>query len=383
LNALLSFDPDIIMGMVKIMGIKKISRSSAGIATAFLILFSVFVLSGCADKNRIVAEEEKNNIETEIKEEQDILPDASVNSETENQEAAEPETEALVVKSPENTEPEAESTEPEKEQLKTADAEKQLKELFLSQSGIDEEDILTFVADDYDRNGSYEAFTLVGAVSEYDDAKEGEIWFVDENQCLMVIPQKVYWSADGKLDFERRAYAFFNEYYATGALSHVWTVKEGKPVEDEISCKGEVSQKVENNDFQITDSTYDMMRDSDGNMLGHTWKPYYFYYDEEGDCIHEYAGTEITANEAAELAGKDLVGEAVPQGAVPDSIIKRENGIIHINYHTEDEFGATFNHVSWNIKEKRYINEYDNSYIADPIAQDGIYLKSLLSSYQY
>ena len=113
-------------------------------------------------------------------------------------------------------------------------------------------------------------------------------------------------------------------------------------------------------EFRIVDSNYDMFYDpSIDATMGHTWKSYYFYYDDEADEVKEYGGIEISKEQATDLVGRDLVAECLTDADTLDSIIYRGNGIVHVNYSSLDDYGCTYHyHVNWDMENEVFLDDY-------------------------
>jgi hypothetical protein len=243
--------------------------------------------------------------------------------------------------------------------------EKDLRELLMKESGIKENDIKLFYQDDFDDDGGYEAFAIIGTQQEYDsnDAEviEGSIWFINSYKC-----EKLK-DSDGMgflakyrcLNFGRRKYILFDEIYATGTPTYVFEVDDGMVKEAPFSFRGEVSDADTEGNFRILASDYDAEFDPELNQkLGHTWKSYYFYYDSDTDCVREYGASEISGEKAQEYSGHDLVDECLSSEDLVNNILYRKNGLIHINYCREDANGGiSYYHRTWDINKSAFVDD--------------------------
>ena len=241
-----------------------------------------------------------------------------------------------------------------------------LKDILLKEADASEEDIQFWDMEDFDSDGEYEAFALIGDEPDYDfyegGMTDGDIWFVNHygatrftNHIGMGLALE-----DNILDFGTKKYIAFYDIYATGSLCYVYEVN-GKEV-SEASFSGYGTVKYQDNayEFRIVDSNYDMFYDpSIDATMGHTWKSYYFYYDDEADEVKEYGGIEISKEQATDLVGRDLVAECLTDADTLDSIIYRGNGIVHVNYSSLDDYGCTYHyHVNWDMENEVFLDDY-------------------------
>lgn len=242
--------------------------------------------------------------------------------------------------------------------------EDSLKAAFIDMTGTDESEIRMIKADDFDGNGTVEAFIFAGSIDEEMGIYEGLMWYTDGENCeeLAEAETDAWWNIDGFIDFGSRKYMYADVYYATGALSKVWSVYDGKVRECEISNLGSVAVSEKgDNELTISDSSYDAIYDSEmGNLMGHTWKIYYFYYDQNDDCIKEYGGSSIIKKDINSYCGFDLVSEIESRGYTVSTAYYRENGILNVNYiYNESDQTINFENVNYDCKKKCYVNAWD------------------------
>ncbi len=252
------------------------------------------------------------------------------------------------------------------------------KAFLAAEAGTTEDKIQLFDIDDYDGDGEYEAFALIGNKSEYDlygdELVEGSVWFVNRDGAKLLCEQKAmgFEGNSKKLEFGKRKYAVFSDVATTMTLSYAYEVKGKEVLEVPFSKCGTIVRNSNSNFFRIVDSSYDTIFDPEINdTLGHTWKSYYFYYDRSLDSVKEFGGVEITKEEAEDLAGRDLVTECLDPKDNLEKIIYRQNGIIHINYSTPEKDGCiSYYHRTWDNEGMCFIN--DNAEKSDE-AQAGVY----------
>lgn len=215
-----------------------------------------------------------------------------------------------------------------------------LKQILSEQVG--DEKIYAFAAYDYDGNGSYEAFGVTG--EPYFDST---LWYVADGQAYQVEQNEFAVSDDDEsshiLDLE--TCAFYTVECSSGGNSSgsaVYGVRGGMWYEDSISGCGSWISKTDSGDITIIDDDSDAFYDEYGNAAGsHTYKTYYLYYD---NGFKEYIGSDISSEELLKYGGADKIIDGIlSSGATVRNILFRQNGIVNINYYTEDEDGWTHN----------------------------------------
>ena len=219
-----------------------------------------------------------------------------------------------------------------------------------------------FYQADFDGDGRAEAFAVTGTIQEYDDKLvKGTIWFVSPQKCERLK------DSDGMgflpeyrcLNLGKKRFILFDEVYATGTSTYVFEVDKGMVKEPPFSFCGEVSNTDTEEDFRIIASSYDAEFDPELNqILGHTWKSYYFHYDPETDQVLEYGASEISREKAQEYSGHDLVEECLASGDNIVNIYYRDNGLIHINYSRKDTNGRiSYLHRTWDINKAAFVDD--------------------------
>lgn len=239
--------------------------------------------------------------------------------------------------------------------------EEYLKEKVLFASGCTENEILRFEYDDFDRDGSYEAFVFLGEriETEQEEYYKGQFWFVSGKQCVELEDENVYRYIDGITEGNGPTYIYFvSNEYSTHNLSKVWTVKEGEAVESAISGIGEVKCD-RRNELEIWIDAYDMVSDGkEGERYGHTCKPYFYRYSWADDEFVRYESREISKEWLKHLCGFDLGTEIEAEGYEILSILEQKNGIVVVNYampSSEDGFsGITYDNVFWDCAAGDY-----------------------------
>lgn len=264
--------------------------------------------------------------------------------------------------------PESESDQNSDTEVKSSEESSALfKETLMKEAGVTAEEIRFYHESDFDNDGNFEAFALIGSEPDYDFDEnglvEGKIWFANNDEAYAFDRGMGmgFENRDVLLDFETKQYVVFHDVYATGAQSFAFEVNGKEVTEPEFSGCGTIYKDNDGDDyFRIIDSNYDMMYDPQiGSTIGHTWKSYYFYFDRAEGTVKEYAGGEITQDKAKELAGKDLVAECLTSKDQLENILYRKNGLIHVNYNTPEEDGTiSYYHRTWNLEKGVYIDDY-------------------------
>ncbi|MBO4903366.1 MAG: hypothetical protein J5518_11290 [Lachnospiraceae bacterium] len=276
----------------------------------------------------------------------------------------EPETDETADDPSEDTEASAEAEPVEK--MDPQEAEAALKEVLVAKAGIGEDEIRIFHVDDFDEDGIYEAFSLVGSEPEYDFTDyglvTGDLWYIQGDNCEKLTEGQGMGlvATDRIMDFGSRKYILFEEAYATAIITFAYYVDNGKAIETPFSGLGKINREEGSNDFTVTFDRYDAHYDPElGDMIGHTWKDYYFYYDPAAEKVYEYAGAEITKDMAKELAGTDIVAQCLGPDDRLQNILYRGNGVIHINYSLTDENGGIdYKHRTWKIDQGAFFGDF-------------------------
>ena len=233
----------------------------------------------------------------------------------------------------------------------TAEAEELMNKL---RETVGEENVFAFETNDFDGDGKAEAFCATGSRSDYQhleleggDSMGVTLWFVTENGAERITEDEyVVYDGPHLLDLGDVKFYTIELSYGEVSYSHIYGVKDGEWYEDEFSGKvSSIKQTGGNSFIGIDEGSYDAFYDENGNEAGgHTFKPYYFYYD---GGFKEYGGIEITREEFLQLDGADAILYSLDgSGAEIRNIIYRGGaGVIIINTSTPDpKDGWTENH---------------------------------------
>lgn len=231
--------------------------------------------------------------------------------------------------------------------------------------------ILDFAYDDYDGDGVYEAFAFVGEeLDEEEGTYLGEVWFVSAKGAQKQADERDYWGLISVYAFGKSKFAVLNQYATTGGYVSVWGVHGGKPRQESVSGAGGGFTQLDDSNFTLWHSTYDMMFDAEfGTGIGHTWKNYWFFWD--GQRFHEYGGVPLAEAELRKLGGAAEVLGGI-EGAIGDIFYRGTNGIINVNYTvTQGEGDVSNYYVTLQLKDgKVTVLEEDSGVYQAALAPD-------------
>lgn len=244
-------------------------------------------------------------------------------------------------------------------------------ERVVAESGAKTEDARSYQVDDFDGDGQEEAFVFVG--SEVDEAWqscEGDIYFVTKDKCENLKNGSFYAYEEGTIrvfDTGSKKFIGFSDVYATAAPTNLYYVENGEPKESIVSGIGSFFIPDYIDGYCINLDSYDNIghyENGEESFTGHTWKNYYFYYDEALGDFKEYVGHDITEDELNEACGMDLTGEIRSEGYEIDSMFKRDNGIYHVNYskRTDNEDGSydiEYGNATYNANAGEFIQVWE------------------------
>lgn len=241
----------------------------------------------------------------------------------------------------------------------------------LEDTGVDVYDIKDSVIADFDGDGTREAFVFIGGdIDEEWSTCQGQLYYVTDNGKEM-LKNSDFVVNDGKIietfPMTDKTFIAVEEAYTTSSVSFLYYVENGECKDSYLSGIGGFYKPDFVDDYAISLSCYDMSfdyeegKEDEGMYMGHTWKPYYFYYDEATGRFEEYVGKEISEEELNAACGFDLAGEIKAAGNQIDGILRRDNGIINVNYSykTEYEGGSVsiqYSNVTFNEKTKEFVN---------------------------
>ncbi len=213
-------------------------------------------------------------------------------------------------------------------------------------STIGNSNIVEFCVADFDADGVQEAFSVVGeVVNEWGEDKyevyPASVYFVSKNKVETVLKNVALVTcgqSQNMLDVGQKRFFLVSKYATTGGPTYIFGVSGGKWYEAKyISQAGlDIAKIPGSNDFTVTDSDYDANYAPSHGYTGHTWKPYYFYWN---NGFKEYGAIEITEAELLGCNGAQEILDSIEgSGYKIDNILYRGNGIININYSVSGSF---------------------------------------------
>lgn len=181
---------------------------------------------------------------------------------------------------------------------------------------------------DFDEDGKNELIALVSGSS----SGELEYWYACDGKAEMLTSWWLEWLEPEIVTSGDNTFIKLEKLYLSQRESVYFLLENSTPVYVETYGIQGLYPDGDNGDFTGYHSTYD----SYSNGVGHTWKPYWFYYKDKE--FHEYVGTEITVDELLKYDGAQTVLDEIKvEGGKVIHILKRENGIINIDYSIAEE----------------------------------------------
>ncbi len=211
----------------------------------------------------------------------------------------------------------------------------------------------------------------------------GEVWYINDSKALR-LETGLSFSEDNPTDTTflwtyDNITIFKCEDVPGGSssISYAWYVKDGKPFP--LANSGMNLTYLGNGQFITIEEAFDSVI-TDGTSAGHTYKPYYLYW--EGDKLKEYGGIKITQQELLKQKGAKAILDVIKNsGYTIDDIYSRENNIININYHTGDKNNGRFDNVTLRYDKKTYVPILVSSSAGN--SQTAHFNKSNLSKFSY
>ncbi len=184
--------------------------------------------------------------------------------------------------------------------------------------------------DDFDGDKSYEAFILVGTENDYEsDYLDGEVWLSNSKKVIRLESGTFAIKSTNILNLKSAKLFCLGSYAGTSWPSELWKINGSEALKifvgDSISYTG--------NDIMSVHSTYDGSL-SDGILLGHTWKEYYFYYLD--GQMYEYGAKKITEKQFSNIKNASSILEQIKtkyRSSKITEIFYRKNNTIQINFY--------------------------------------------------
>lgn len=201
---------------------------------------------------------------------------------------------------------------------------------------------LVFAFDDYDQDGTYEAFVQPQAENGYPTES---LFFWNGTEFTKLDPSPF----GGFKDFSRIGNLLFAQPFGNGSPCSVYGVRNGEYYEHENSRYGMLirsgssrdfpSKGYVNEEFVLYDSTHE---------LHHTHKPYFFTYPCEEIVAEPVTEADFSDREDVLAALNELKAElsVYPENAEIVGMYLRGGDYLHVNYNepveTHDEEGNTY-----------------------------------------
>ena len=246
--------------------------------------------------------------------------------------------------------------------IESSDTETQLRER-LAEYG--DGNIIWFSFDDFDEDGTYEAFAFVGkAGAEYMD---GVLWYVNENYAAE-LKESGKWHTPEIVNANGTNFLFAENY--DDGLTYVFGIENSKVYETAVSGSFSHLTYMGGRDFTAEFTSYDYYEDEEKAKQEDPTTKIYWFYLENGE-FHEYGSDDTLrrANLREYPTGSAVIDEIYQNGLTEglinmyypnadeetlntiadeagyfQSIMLRENGIINLNFYGayEDCFYITF-----------------------------------------
>ena len=246
--------------------------------------------------------------------------------------------------------------------IESSDTETQLRER-LAEYG--DGNIIWFSFDDFDEDGTYEAFAFVGkAGAEYMD---GVLWYVNENYAAE-LKESGKWHTPEIVNANGTNFLFAENY--DDGLTYVFGIENSKVYETAVSGSFSHLTYMGGRDFTAEFTSYDYYEDEEKAKQEDPTTKIYWFYLENGE-FHEYGADDTLrrANLREYPTGSAVIDEIYQNGLTEglinmyypnadeetlntiadeagyfQSIMLRENGIINLNFYSayEDCFYITF-----------------------------------------
>jgi Antirepressor regulating drug resistance, predicted signal transduction N-terminal membrane component len=224
--------------------------------------------------------------------------------------------------------------------------------------------------DDFNKDNKLEMFGLVNTGKETADGIfDDQVWYIDESGTKKMFQGSMYPDTATIWDVGKQKLFYLEEASGgSGSLSHVWSVKKGRPYE--LEHAGQMLEYAGNLQFYTYPSAFDLKPDG----TGHTWKRYYLYFDETTGTFKEYGGISISKADLLKRKGaSEILDDIRNKGYKITDIFYRENGIININYND-----GTYNlNITLTIKNKSVSLDEQSSIENPNYDQGGIYKNAI------
>lgn len=206
-------------------------------------------------------------------------------------------------------------------------------ELITVLQGFTNEEIIGFYDDDYDRDGTLEAYAVTANRKIPEETRHSNglsFWFIKKDKSELLLSgdlsvKPVFFEYTDKILVSMDSYVGekceSSVYFVSKNHAHSYGSFGGKLVRS--------SQESETF-FLYKNETDVILNTADNSLSGESRKPYYLHFD--GNFFTEYGGKAMREDQLRALDGADALLTSISEGGYRiDSIYRRENGIINVN----------------------------------------------------
>lgn len=207
---------------------------------------------------------------------------------------------------------------------------------------------------DYDRDGRKEAFLLTGKSLSpkwkdwMPDDTVNDLWFayVEGDHVKVKRIRRHVESSAHLLKLKSVTLMCAGDFCVTSYPEDVYRVS-GNSV-NKIFHGDTLHGSEDGDDVVSVHSTYDSHKYTDAGVtttVGHTWKPYYFYYQD--GKIYEYEGRKISVAALKKYQNGEAMLKKYKKKGEITGVIHRSNDLIHVNYIYKTKYSADYNYVTF------------------------------------
>lgn len=221
---------------------------------------------------------------------------------------------------------------------------------------------------DYDKDGRPEAFVLSGPkkAGKLKDANY-TLWFayIQDGAVISKKIRKDVTVYSKMLKLKSVTLFCAATYCTTSSPMDVYQVT-GNDIK--VIFHGDMISETEGDSFVSIHSTYDLIYDAAvKHKMGHTWKPYYFYY--KNGKVYEYKGKKISLKKFKKYKNAEKMLKKYKKLGKIKSILYRSNGMVNVNYKTKYQNGdISYCNVTFQTSGNKLIK---------PVLEEGTYRKKL------
>lgn len=194
--------------------------------------------------------------------------------------------------------------------------------------GKETAEICFSIFDDFDGDGTDELFAVYGK------DRFGTLWYANANGAWDIYPAQTEWGEFRTAEVGGDTLILTERISYSSSVTYCFRIENGNHIGIDTFNAGSLTQ-TDGAEFTGIKSTYDFCTDG----TGHTWKPYWFYY-ENGE-FREHLGCSILYENFKDNFGgvseefaylQPCFDKIEAENGVITNVIVRDNGIININY---------------------------------------------------